>query len=598
MMGETPLKRIIAALLSLLLALQFAPMAQAAPFHQGAPEAVAPGLAAPEGTGDPSSAAAALDELAAELFVYEASYSTDTLNLMVAHPEKYGIERFDPTLGDPCDPQALKGQTKYYHTLLLRLEGIDYAALPSSGQVTYDVLADSLGLWVEYANFTYHQEPLAPAMGLHVQLPLTFTEYHFRTVQDIEDYLALLEDAPRYLEQVAQFERDKASRGLFMNASALDTVIGECEDLIDDEAADNFLVRFFDELLTGDDPLFANLDESTKETYRTRNLQAVGQQFIPAYQNLISTLTSLEESTHQGGVSSYPRGQAYYSLLMRTEGFSRTPSDALDLLTTRIDEGFGEMLDLPYTSLPERDESPEEVLAYLEGILGTEFPELGAVNYTVKEISEELGNDVVMAYYLMPPVDEPDNNIIRVNPDNIPPSELFTTLAHEGFPGHLYQTVYFSRSNPTPIRQAVGYSGYSEGYAMYVEEYAMGLEGLSEDGLRFAKLMNETDYYLYAAVDIGVNYQGWSSAQTESYLAQWGLESMGQPLYENALEVPAVYLDYGLGLLEFLELRGSAETALGGSFDPLAFHTFILDLGPVPFGILTARFDEWLEEQG
>ena len=56
------------------------------------------------------------------------------------------------------------------------------------------------------------------------------------------------------------------------------------------------------------------------------------------------------------------------------------------------------------------------------------------------------------AFYLTPPMDTGTPNVIYINPAaSYQGLELFTTLAHEGFPGHLYQTVTFQRQKSSNI---------------------------------------------------------------------------------------------------------------------------------------------------
>lgn len=76
------------------------------------------------------------------------------------------------------------------------------------------------------------------------------------------------------------------------------------------------------------------------------------------------------------------------------------------------------------------------------------------------------------AFYLTPPLDTGSPNVIYINRANSHSNlELFTTLSHEGFPGHLYQTVFFGRTQPADIRYLITSGGYVEGWATYVESY-------------------------------------------------------------------------------------------------------------------------------
>ena len=71
---------------------------------------------------------------------------------------------------------------------------------------------------------------------------------------------------------------------------------------------------------------------------------------------------------------------------------------------------------------------------------------------------------------MIPPIDNSGENVIYINPGHISDDlTLFTTLAHEGYPGHLYQTVYYSATKHPPIRDLLSFGGYTEGWATYCE---------------------------------------------------------------------------------------------------------------------------------
>ena len=57
------------------------------------------------------------------------------------------------------------------------------------------------------------------------------------------------------------------------------------------------------------------------------------------------------------------------------------------------------------------------------------------------------------AFYMIPALDDTEENVIYVNQAQMGNKlTLYTTLAHEGYPGHLYQTVYYASTKPDPLR--------------------------------------------------------------------------------------------------------------------------------------------------
>ena len=126
------------------------------------------------------------------------------------------------------------------------------------------------------------------------------------------------------------------------------------------------------------------------------------------------------------------------------------------------------------------------------------------------------------AFYLTPPMDTGAPNVIYINHGRqISNLELFTTLAHEGFPGHLYQTVYFGRQSPSHIRYLIDYSGYVEGWATYVESYAYSYASGNPSLTRLLWLNRSINLCLYSLLDIGIHHDGWTMAETYALLKQF-----------------------------------------------------------------------------
>lgn len=203
------------------------------------------------------------------------------------------------------------------------------------------------------------------------------------------------------------------------------------------------------------------------------------------------------------------------------------------------------------------------------------------------------------AFFLTPALDDWDNLSIYINESekNGAMDNLFTTLAHEGFPGHLYESVRFNETEPAAIRQLLSFGGYSEGWATYAEYDAYRLAGLSKE-LSDMLLYNQLAMLaLCGRVDIGVNYDGWDRTAVYQYLQQYGLvqkEEDVDDLYWSCVEEPANSLDYVIGYLEFRGLRLKAEKKLGEEFQASEYHRALLDVGPAPFPVLSEKMEEWL----
>lgn len=241
---------------------------------------------------------------------------------------------------------------------------------------------------------------------------------------------------------------------------------------------------------------------------------------------------------------------------------------------------------LPYNT-------PEEMLEHLKTQIQSAFPAAPKAGYTIKNVNEKLQDFLSPAFYLTSPMDRFTENCIYINSgNNYDDIQLFTTLAHEGYPGHLYQTVYSYSAKLSPIRYILYHGGFTEGWATYVEMLSYGYTGLEETAARALMLNQDATLSLYASIDMGVHYDGWSLADTAEFLGSYGIKQVSviSEIYQTIIENPANYLKYYIGYLEFLELKEQAKAYYGNDFSEMIFHTALLDMGSAPFYILEKYF--------
>ena len=242
---------------------------------------------------------------------------------------------------------------------------------------------------------------------------------------------------------------------------------------------------------------------------------------------------------------------------------------------------------------------PSEIISILKERMKSYYPEAPEVDYQIKYVDESLESNSTPAFYMTPPIDAFENNVIYINKTQIDNATLFPTLAHEGYPGHLYQTTYFNSTKPNPIRNVLNFGGYTEGWATYVELQSYEMSNLNNpDLVKLLKLYSEVMLALPTRIDIGVNYEGWDLKKTENYITSLGLNSASAAkMYEYVIQEPANYLQYYIGFLEFNSDSVYAQKQLGDKFDLKAFNKVLLDVGPAPFSIVRKKVDKYISEQ-
>lgn len=525
------------------------------------------------------------------LFQTEVSANTISLHYTLRSPSDYGIADIPATYGSlSSDSVAAKASVR---NVLSSLQEFDPDTLSSENALTFKILDTYLKNASTGTDYLLYQEPLGSVSGIHTQLPVLLSEYSFYDTQDVETYLALLKETPSYFDSVIRFEQKKAASGLFMPDYQADSVLDTCQSFID-MGKENYLVSTFNERIASLDLL----PENKKDSFQKENMKLVIEEIYPAYQNLITAIKSLKgKGMNEQGLSHFPYGKKYYEYLVRqttgcNESISRlrlmTRAQILEDLSAMQKVLFPADAALTQASVLEQT-SPDSMLDDLRSKITDTFPEIPDVDFQVKYVPESMQDYLSPAFYMIPAIDNLTENVIYINNGQTTSGlNLYTTLAHEGYPGHLYQTVYFSASEPDPIRSILDFGGYVEGWATYAEMMSYYLAPLPKTEASLLQKNSSVILGLYALADMGIHYDGWSVTDTVRFFSDYGINDPNavQSVYKLIIGSPANYLKYYIGYLKFYELKKEMADALGNQFSQKEFHRAVLDVGPAPFEIL------------
>lgn len=525
------------------------------------------------------------------LFQTEVSANTISLHYTLRSPSDYGIADIPATYGSlSSDSVAAKASVR---NVLSSLQEFDPDTLSSENALTFKILDTYLKNASTGTDYLLYQEPLGPVSGIHTQLPVLLSEYSFYDTQDVETYLALLKETPSYFDSVIRFEQKKAACGLFMPDYQADSVLDTCQSFID-MGKENYLVSTFNERIASLDLL----PENKKDSFQKENMKLVIEEIYPAYQNLITAIKSLKgKGMNEQGLSHFPYGKKYYEYLVRqttgcNESISRlrlmTRAQILEDLSAMQKVLFPADAALTQASVLEQT-SPDSMLDDLRSKITDTFPEIPDVDFQVKYVPESMQDYLSPAFYMIPAIDNLTENVIYINNGQTASGlNLYTTLAHEGYPGHLYQTVYFSASEPDPIRSILDFGGYVEGWATYAEMMSYYLAPLPKTEASLLQKNSSVILGLYALADMGIHYDGWSVTDTVRFFSDYGINDPNavQSVYKLIIGSPANYLKYYIGYLKFYELKKEMADAMGNQFSQKEFHRAVLDVGPAPFEIV------------
>lgn len=523
------------------------------------------------------------------MFQQEAAANTIGLHYTLQNPEDYGIKNPPVTYGSFDMNETLT--LTVLENISAALKKFPYESLSKENQLTYDVLSSYIDTAIKGVPYSLYEEPLGPVTGIQAQLPVLLAEYRFFSVKDVETYLNLLSVTPDYFSSLIRFEQKKSDAGLFMADYTVDSILKQCNSFLS-MGDDNYLLSTFNERVSELD----DLSPEQKNEFISRNKEVVQSSVLPAYENLVSALTKLKGTgKNAGGLCNLPKGKDYYSYLVaRDTGSSRSVKEITKLIQSQIASDLLDMNtlisanpDIAKQTLSTLPESPSSTIQYLKDGLPNAFPAPADVTTRIKYVPTALEAYLSPAFYMIPPVDNTSENVIYINRGNkMEGINLFTTLAHEGYPGHLYQTTYYAATHPNPLRSILNFSGYVEGWATYTEMCSYSLAPLEKTYASFLQKNNSVILGLYAAADIGIHYNNWDLQKTTDFFQTYGIKNKKtiQDIYEMIISDPANYLKYYVGYVEFLELK--KEAMKKENFSQKEFHKSILDIGPAPFDIV------------
>ena len=523
-----------------------------------------------------------------QLFCQELSSNTISLHYTLKNPKEYDIRENEVTFGTfPTDNKNLLVAVENLEEVL---KTFDYNKLSVKNSLTYDVLKCYLNMTERDAEYILYDEPMGLVSGVQTQLPVILSEYPFYEQSDVDTYLQLMKTTPEYFASLLKFEQKKSKAGLFMSDKMAEQVIEQCK-AFRDMGENNYLYSTFAERVW----TVTSLSDKQKSDYIQKNARMMKAYVLPAYDNLICTIEKLKGSgKNEQGLCYLPKGKDYYEQVVEAStGSTRSVEEIRDMTRRQMTEDLEAMERVMKISEKEVNASipqnPTSILQDLQTKITTSFPELPDTTYEVKYVPKAMQEHLSPAFYMIPAIDAYNENVIYVNEAQIGNTmALFTTLAHEGYPGHLYQTVYFANTNPDPIRTILNFGGYVEGWATYAEMCSYYLAPLTKDQATLLQKNSSIVLGLYTLADIGIHYEGWSREDAIAFYKKYGIgdEDNINRIYDLILGSPGNYLKYYVGYVEFLELKKDWVKEYGSQASQKEFHKAVLDVGPAPFKVV------------
>lgn len=532
-------------------------------------------------------------EFCTTLFREEMKSNTMNLHFTLKDPKAAGIDSYEITLGS-LSGDSPHNQARQLKKLSEELKKYSHRSLKGKDRLTCRLLSDYISRQQNLAAYPYYDEPLTPSGGVTSQLPVLLAEYTFRNTRDIKDYLGLLSQMDTYFLGILDYEQKKADAGLFMSDEACLKVIEGCE-VFTEHPDDNFLIDTFSNRLNAMD----GLTDTQKNAYLKQHSKVLSDHVIPAYSQMIKGLTMLLGRGHNNwGLCNFPKGKAYYEAVVSADtGCDDSVEDLFSQIAKarREDLTFCQNLLEKNPKLASQSPKPDAALKEENAMLSrlqkeilTDFPAPPQTDVEICHVDPALSEYLAPAFYITAPIDDISHNRIYINDaKNDTDIYYFTTLAHEGYPGHLYQTICTSSYGAPEVLSLLNYPGYTEGWATYTEMQSFYYAGFDPDLASLLQHNQAATLSLYATADIGIHYFGWEKEKIAAFWSEYGVDDTAtvKRITDLILEEPGNYLKYYVGYLKFRQMR--EQLALENkSFSVSAFHEAILRTGPSPFSVL------------
>lgn len=562
-------------------------------------------------------------------------------NIFTLDSEAFGLNRelFDSpkwyyyqSVDENYKEEAFVEMNGYYDLL----KAFENEKLSYNQRISYKVLDDFFKENVEYYDAQHNYNSLMSLRfidqfgGYAADFGTYMEAYGLRSVQDIEDVLSYIKSLPESFATYLDYASDRVDAGFPISDYTINEMIGYLEDVVDD-GADYYLTDILVNKVNG----CSFLDDSQKATYSEQIKNYMGEYFIPAYDSLAKGLEDYKgKCQKEGYLSVYGdagREQFVYELRsllgmpdLDMEEYGTYLKAKLDEYSVKINQVVAKVNTLPKKSYDAffdlydggksavGIEDPNEMINYLKEFAKTIVPDLQSTpEITVKymdDASAKVSNAV--AYYMKSALDNTAQEYITLNGIQLSSdyNDTLSTMAHEGYPGHLYAYVYNKELDISNVAKIMTSTAHGEGWATYVSlklfEYMKThntYDKMSQIGIGtycdYQYYNQLLGYLAYTYIDYGIHYKGWGVNDVSSQMASLGFDSsMANDMYRTLIEMPAGYAAYGYGMSFMLDLHKDAEKQLGEFYDEVEFNSVVLSHGWCSLSELQRIVDEYIEE--
>lgn len=585
------------------------------------------------------------DEYLKQFFVDYLTGDYLSMNIFLENPENFGFVR-DLTdeakwyTYEPIDANYKEegyAEMNMYYDMLKEFKDAD---LSYQQQISYKALDEFFVSNIEYYAPESLYEPQANQVyidqfgGYAADFATYIEAYQLRREQDIKDVISYIKSLPEAFASYVQYAKDRADAGYPLSDYTIDEMVSFLKDVIDD-GEDYYLTSVIVNKINACE----YLNETQKSEYVNTVKEAMKTEFLNAYSSLAEELPKLKGKCEKegylaayGDVGKYMYTKELKDLLgmqnLDMEEYGAYLKERVEFYSAKVDgvvSKINRYTGSTYNRLMgflQNGNSvvgitdPYEMIDYLKVFATTIVPTLeNTPEIDVKymdDASAEVSNAV--AYYMKSPLDNTGKEYITLNKKQLGSNynDTLSTMAHEGYPGHLYAYLYDKSLNLSSVATIMTSTAHGEGWATYV---SLKLYQYMKKNNAYNSNLNDRNavstycdymyyndllaYLAYTYVDYGIHYLGWDAAQVSYVMNEYGFSvdiNSATDLYRTLIEMPAGYAAYGYGMSFFVDLHDNAKELLGSYYNEVEFNSVILSHGWCSFDELVRITDEYIQE--
>ncbi|WP_282297053.1 DUF885 family protein [Stenotrophomonas sp. PS02289] len=508
---------------------------------------------------------------------------------------------------------AQQARLKVWDDVLAQLAKVDVKALSPANQVNYAIYRDQVFNLAAEVRLRGYEMPFNSDSSFWSSLSF-MARREMKTAKDYRNYIARLNDVPRYFDQQTDNMRAGLKRGFSVPRAVLDgreVAISTVADLKDPTQSP---------LYAPFKKLPASIPAAEQAQLQAQARQAISNSVVPAFGKLRTFFLGeyVPQARTTLAAEAMPDGKAYYQQQIHEyTTLDLTPQQIHEIglkevariqaeMNTIIKQvefkgSFAEFLTFLRTDPQFYAKTPDELLhraawisKRVDGVIG-KYMTLPRARFTIVPVPPDIapfwtaGRGGMGTYW--------------VNTYNLPARPLYNLPAltlHESDPGHALQGALAAEQGEQPeFRRTAYISAYGEGWGLYSEK--LGVEmGIYETPYEdFGRLTYEMWRAARLVIDTGVHHKGWTREQAIAYLRDHTALSEHEVTTEvdRYISWPGQALSYKLGEIAIVRLRAQAEKELGDRFDVKAFHDAVLKQGSVPLPVLEQQIQAFIAER-